>query len=282
MATIYSNATAATTFPAVTLRDVGSSGGQVAAFTYDLPRSVVQTRQGNPAWAGQERDGQTPIRSDDLFFGGSSTDWVNLSKVAIPQADEQQRLLANLIQVMNRDRKPLPRFWYFPRSLKAVVDRHRRRPRQRWHRRAVQPVPGEQPGGLLRRRVDLPPVLLLRLPEHAAVRLGRAGVHEPGLRGRRPRQHQLRELHGVLDRDDVQHPAGAVAGELPESEQPGHQPAALHRLERLVVPGQRRTGQRHAAGHELLLLARILGAEPSRLHDRLRACRCGSPTRTAP
>ena len=70
---------------------------------------------------GQERDGQNPIRSDDLFFGGSSTDWVNLDKVAIPQADEQQRLLANLIQVMNRDRKPLPRFWYFPRSLKAVV-----------------------------------------------------------------------------------------------------------------------------------------------------------------
>ena len=121
VATIYSSATAATTFPAVTLRTVGSAGGQAAAFTYDLPRSVVLTRQGNLAWAGQERDGQNPIRSDDLFFGGSSTDWVNLGKVAIPQADEQQRLLTNLIQVMNRDRKPLPRFWYFPRSLKAVV-----------------------------------------------------------------------------------------------------------------------------------------------------------------
>ena len=41
--------------------------------------------------------------------------------MAIPQADEQQRLLANLIQVMNLDQKPLPRFWYFPRGLKAVV-----------------------------------------------------------------------------------------------------------------------------------------------------------------
>ena len=121
VATIYSSATAATTFPAVTLRTVGSAGGQAAAFAYDLPRSVVLTRQGNLAWAGQERDGQAPIRSDDLFFGGSQTDWVNLGKVAIPQADEQQRLLANLIQVMNRDKKPLPRFWYFPRSLKAVV-----------------------------------------------------------------------------------------------------------------------------------------------------------------
>ncbi len=121
VATLYTTATAATTNPAVTLRDVGANGGQAAAFTFDLPLSIQQTRQGNPAWAGTERDGQAPIRSDDMFFGGASTDWVNLSKAAIPQADEQQRLLANLIQVMNRDKKPLPRFWYFPRSLKAVV-----------------------------------------------------------------------------------------------------------------------------------------------------------------
>lgn len=121
VATLYSNATTATTNPAVTLRSVGTNGGSAAAFTYDLPRSIVAARQGNQAWAGQERDGQSPIRSDDLFFGGSTTDWVNLSKVAIPQADEQQRLLTNLIQVMNREKKPLPRFWYFPRGLKAVI-----------------------------------------------------------------------------------------------------------------------------------------------------------------
>ena len=36
------------------------NGGQAAAFTYDLARSVVYTRQGNPAWAGQERDGDRP------------------------------------------------------------------------------------------------------------------------------------------------------------------------------------------------------------------------------
>jgi methionine-rich copper-binding protein CopC len=121
IATLYTNATTATTNPAVTLNSVGSNGGEAAAFTYDLPRSIVAMRQGNQAWAGQERDGQAPIRSDDLFFGGSSPDWVNLSKVAIPQADEQQRLLTNLIQVMNRNKEPLPRFWYFPRGIPAVV-----------------------------------------------------------------------------------------------------------------------------------------------------------------
>jgi len=121
IATLYSTATASTTSPAVTVRNIGTSGGQAAAFTFDLARSVIYTRQGNPAWSGQERDGLMPIRSDDLFFGGSEPNWVDLSKVAIPQADEQQRLLANMIGFMNADRKPLPRFWYFPRGFKAVV-----------------------------------------------------------------------------------------------------------------------------------------------------------------
>ena len=125
IATLYSNATTATVNPAVTLRNVGSNGGQAAAFTFDLARSIVYTRQGNPDWEGQERDGLDPIRSDDLFYGATSgdsqPDWINLTKVAIPQADEQQRLMANLILHMNYDRKPLPRFWYFPHSYKAVV-----------------------------------------------------------------------------------------------------------------------------------------------------------------
>jgi Domain of unknown function (DUF4082)/Bacterial Ig-like domain len=120
VATLYSAANTATTAPAVTMRTVGS--GKAAAFSYDLAQSIVYTRQGNPAWAGQERDGDDPIRSDDLYFGGSAaTDWVNLDKVQIPQADEQQRLLGNLIGLLDADRKPLPKFWYFPRGLKAVV-----------------------------------------------------------------------------------------------------------------------------------------------------------------
>ncbi|MGZ8906989.1 MAG: DUF4082 domain-containing protein, partial [Methylobacter sp.] len=125
LATLYSSADTATTHPALTLRDVGTNGGQAAAFAYDLATSVVYTRQGNPAWATQERDGYAPIRSDDKFYGDASgdpqADWIDLNKVAIPQADEQQRLLVNLILEMNQDKKPLPRFWYFPHGKKAVV-----------------------------------------------------------------------------------------------------------------------------------------------------------------
>jgi hypothetical protein len=123
LATLYSAAGTATPNPAVTLNLVG--GGKAAAFTYDLAASVVYTRQGNPAWATQERDGFAPIRSNDKFFGNATgdvqPDWIDLSKVAIPQADEQQRLLANLILHMNASKQPLPRFWYFPNGKKAVV-----------------------------------------------------------------------------------------------------------------------------------------------------------------
>jgi hypothetical protein len=111
--------------PAVTLRSVGA--GHAAAFTYDLSRSVVETRQGNPAWAGQERDHSAPVssddvvRSDDMFFGNAASGlpWLDLSRAAVPSADEQQRLLANLIT--QTARTPIPRFWYLPDGRKAAV-----------------------------------------------------------------------------------------------------------------------------------------------------------------
>ena len=132
VATIYSDAINATANPAVTLRTVNAgTGGQAAAFTYDLARSVAQTRQGNPAWAGQDRSEDpdaAPVRPIDLFYGNSintpqdpQTDWIDVSKIPIPQADEQMRLLANLILHMQSDTRPFPRFWYFPRDEKAAV-----------------------------------------------------------------------------------------------------------------------------------------------------------------
>lgn len=126
VATLFSTAAASTIYPAVTLRTGIGAGGNAAAFTYDLARSIVYTRQGNPAWAGQARVQQGgPIRAGDMFFGPASfdpqPDWIDLSKVAIPQADEQQRLLANLIINLNQAKKPLPRFWYFPFGKKAAV-----------------------------------------------------------------------------------------------------------------------------------------------------------------
>ena len=132
LATLYSSAIQATAFPAVTQKIAGS--GQAAAFTFDLARSIVYTRQGNPAWSGQQRDpfGDSTqattalvIRTNDLYYGNASfdpePDWVDLTKVTIPQADEQQRLLANMILSMEKPKKPLPRFWYLPSGYKGAV-----------------------------------------------------------------------------------------------------------------------------------------------------------------
>ncbi|MFD2647974.1 hypothetical protein ACFSX5_09240 [Devosia albogilva] len=125
LAGLYHDAVTPARAPAVTLRPVGTSGGDIAVFLFDLALSVALTRQGNPAWEGQERDEAEPIRPNDLFFGdaGSNTqaDFVDLDKVAIPQADEQMRLLSNVILHLTRDTAPLPRFWYFPKGAKAVL-----------------------------------------------------------------------------------------------------------------------------------------------------------------
>jgi len=123
VAWLYTSAAVPTVHPAVTWRALGS--GAVVAFTYDLARSVVSTHQGNPAWSGQERDGESPLRTVDLFFGAAQFDpqpeWVDFSRLQVPQADEQQRLLANAIAALTEDRTPLPRFWYLPRGLKAAI-----------------------------------------------------------------------------------------------------------------------------------------------------------------
>ncbi len=123
IATLYKNAKTATPFSAVCSAKFGR--GNVVVFSYDLARSVVYTRQGNPQWSGRERDGIPPIRSDDLFYGASASDpkpdWVDPDKIAIPQADEQQRLLANILTLTSAEGMPLPRFWYLPYGFKSAI-----------------------------------------------------------------------------------------------------------------------------------------------------------------
>ncbi|WP_411732508.1 Ig-like domain-containing protein [Paeniglutamicibacter sp.] len=107
--------------PAITLKSGNEAHGSVAAYAFNLAKSTALTRQGNPEWAGQERDGIAPIRSNDLFFGSNGRDYLDLSKAHVPQADEQMRLFANLIGYMNQDNGPMPKFWYFPKFSKAIL-----------------------------------------------------------------------------------------------------------------------------------------------------------------
>jgi len=100
--------------PAVTLHTFGQ--GQASMWAFDLARSVAYTRQGNPAWANQERDGGDGIRAPDMF-----KDWIDLDRMLIPQADQQQRLLSNLLVALNQVARPLPRLWFFPGAAESVL-----------------------------------------------------------------------------------------------------------------------------------------------------------------
>ncbi|MBI3243363.1 MAG: hypothetical protein HYZ49_13825 [Chloroflexi bacterium] len=116
VAQLYSNATTATTYPAV----VSNSAGSAAAFTYDLARNVAYTRQGNPANANVDVDGDGVLRTIDLFQPAANP-WVNRDRIYIPQADEQQRLFARLVKQFIASVKPLPQLWYFPGSAKTML-----------------------------------------------------------------------------------------------------------------------------------------------------------------
>jgi hypothetical protein len=118
LADLYSSATTSTPYPAV----VSSASGKAVAFTYDLARNVVYTRQGNPANAGIDIDGDGVLRTVDLFqTSGGGAPWVNRDRIPIPQADEQQRLFARLVKGMLAPSLPMPQLWYFPGSAKSVL-----------------------------------------------------------------------------------------------------------------------------------------------------------------
>lgn len=118
LAQLYSNITTTTSYPAV----VVGSEGRAVAFAYDLPQNVVYTRQGNPANANVDTDGDGVLRTIDLYqtIGGGAP-WVDRERIPIPQADEQQRFFARLVHQMVGFNMPLPQLWYFPEAAKTML-----------------------------------------------------------------------------------------------------------------------------------------------------------------
>ncbi len=120
IASLYSDASTATPYPAVISGAYGSGRG--VAFMYDLAKNIVYTRQGNPANANLDVDSDGTVRTIDLFEKtGGTSGWVDLNKVPIPQADMQQRLFANLIKELASPIEPLPQMWYFPGNAMTML-----------------------------------------------------------------------------------------------------------------------------------------------------------------
>lgn len=98
--------------PLVTFHQFGA--GRAALWTFDLALTIALIRQGNPAWMNQERDLMEGLRASDLFV-----DWIDLERIAIPQADEHQRLLSRMIEEVSP--LPLPRLWYLPDNAPGAI-----------------------------------------------------------------------------------------------------------------------------------------------------------------
>jgi hypothetical protein len=115
IATLIAGKQATDLFPAVVSNTYDK--GHCVAFLYNLPKSIVLTRQGNPLFAGIEKDSIPGLRGMDLFADG----WLDNSHSTVNQADEQMVFLSHCIEEMNTYAKPLPRLWYFPDTLKCLV-----------------------------------------------------------------------------------------------------------------------------------------------------------------
>lgn len=110
VATLYGDRDTPTPYPAVV------RFGNTATWTFDLARSIVYSRQGNPANAGVDRDGLPPLRTNDVFFEA-----IDLERVGIPHADYQMRLFSRVINDLLADAVPLPRLWYFPQAARTLM-----------------------------------------------------------------------------------------------------------------------------------------------------------------
>ena len=112
--------------------------GRAVAFTFDLARSVLLTRQGNPEWTNSEGDavgagdvdaplsydatGQYPtaaFRAMDMFTRLEGQLWYEPERLAVPQADELQRFFAHV--VLDLVGRPMPRVWYLPATHKWLI-----------------------------------------------------------------------------------------------------------------------------------------------------------------
>ena len=118
LATLYNGLTTPSQNPAATLNTFGD--GKAAAFAFDVAKSIVLTRQGNPDWKNSEGcDGAGGYRPADLFVRCNGDRYLAPERLGVPQADELQRFLANLVQELST--QPLPRLWYLPGKNKAIV-----------------------------------------------------------------------------------------------------------------------------------------------------------------
>ena len=184
---------------------------------------------------------------------------------------------------MNRDRKPLPRFWYLPARHEGGRRHDRRRPRQRRHRRPLRQLHSRT----ARRAARWPtgsasaaPRTSTRHADHQ--RAGRRATRRKGFEigAARQRPNCADFTPASLEADVTTDQLAAFAPTVPEPRRrPSTQPHALHRLERL-----RHAAARSSCAHGIRLDTNYYYWPATWVERRARACspapacRCASPT----
>ena len=97
--------------------------GRTAAWSFDLARSTAYVRQGDPAFAGLDRDGQAGYRTNDIFF-----QTIDLDRVGVPHADVQMRLFSRVICRLARRQPAVAAAVVLPGHRPHPADSDRRQP----------------------------------------------------------------------------------------------------------------------------------------------------------
>ena len=212
-----------------------------------------------------------------------------MSKVAIPQADEQQRLLANLITQMNLDRTPLPRFWYLPRGGKAAVvltgDDHGNggTASQFDTYEAVSPNGCSVADWQCVRSTSyvFPSTQLTDAQAQGYQRAGFEIALHPRVSGPNTGAEACHDFTSTAGPTATSGPAPGLRREVAEPRGVGHQPHPLRRVERLGHRAEGRARDRDPIRHELSTTGQAPGCRTAPACSRAPGSRCASPTPTA-
>ena len=262
------------------------AAGQAAAFTFDLARSIVYTRQGNPAWAGDERDGGRAhaLRRHVLRGEGGR----RAARLGQPRqgGDPAGGRAAAPARQPDPEDEPGPQaaaaVLVLPAGREGGRRDDRRRPRRRERRARFDGRGGGQPGRLLGRRLGVRPLerVPLRRRPCPTIRLRSSGEtrgFEIGLHvNTNCADWTPTQPPGLLLQPD-----GGLLRQVPLARPARDPPHPLHRLERLGDAAKVELPERDPSRHELLLLAAGLGERHARASSPAPACRCASPTSTA-
>jgi len=102
-------------FPAIATHRYGE--GKSILFTYNLPKNIVLTRQGDPNETDKESDFvRGPLRGSDLFVG-----MIDNERRAIPQADIQQMIFSKALASLLAEYQPVPLVWKFPNAKRSIM-----------------------------------------------------------------------------------------------------------------------------------------------------------------